>query len=717
MVTEGTVYADTQWKLITDGIIDVGVTDQVWTQNYSANSISGGTSNVIVLTNANITISSAGTSNVLIVSNTGAYVTGVVSATGNVTGNYILGNGSQLTGLPATYGNANVADYLPTYTGNLTANIISTTGNITGANLATGGTASATGNITGGNLFTGGIISATGNVTGNYILGNGSQLTGLPESYGNANVAAYLPTYTGNLSPGNLTTGGLISAVGNLTAGNVSATNLTGTLATAAQTNITSVGTLTSLSVTGNVQGGNLQTAGLISATGGITGNTLLAGGISLTGNAITSTNATITIDPNSAGGVDGAVIIAGNLSVQGNVTYIDSNVITTNEKSITLANNVNTGTAADGAGIDVGNNNLAFWRFNNATTSWQSNIGLTPVANATLDLGGGSNYWGTLYANAASVGGNVSVGNLSTAGNVTGAYILGNGSQLTGISGGNSFSPIVVSGQSNVTANSSATALTYVAGYGVLLSTDNSAKSITYALDPFAIGGSFGTVTESVTSTMDLGLVTGAVTVSYDLGTASSVDFNSVSSNITPSANATYNLGNATNQWQDLYLSGNVSAANLTGTLLTAAQPNITSIGTLSSLSVSGNVQGGNLRTAGLISATGSITGASVVGGIMTGSSVSVTGAVSGASVVGGIMTGTSLSASGNVTGGNVLTGGLISATGNVQSGNLRTAGLISATGNIQGNFILGNGSQLTGVTAGITTGKSLAITLIMGG
>jgi hypothetical protein len=42
---------------------------------------------------------------------------------------------------------------------------------------------------------------------------------------------------------------------------------------------------------------------------------------------------------------------------------------------------------------------------------------------------------------------------------------------------------------------------------------------------------------------------------------------------------------------------------------------------------------------------------------------------------------------------------------------------GNISATGNIQGNFILGNGSQLTGVTAGLTTGKSLAITLIMGG
>jgi len=42
---------------------------------------------------------------------------------------------------------------------------------------------------------------------------------------------------------------------------------------------------------------------------------------------------------------------------------------------------------------------------------------------------------------------------------------------------------------------------------------------------------------------------------------------------------------------------------------------------------------------------------------------------------------------------------------------------GTVSATGNIQGNFILGDGSQLTGVTAGLTTGKSLAITLIMGG
>jgi len=68
-----------------------------------------------------------------------------VSATGNISGNFILGNGSQLTGLPATYSNANVAAFLPTYTGALSGNS----------------------------------ASVTGNITGSFILGNGSQLTGL----------------------------------------------------------------------------------------------------------------------------------------------------------------------------------------------------------------------------------------------------------------------------------------------------------------------------------------------------------------------------------------------------------------------------------------------------------------------------------------------------------------------------------------------------------
>ena len=103
MVTEGVIYADTQWKLITDNPIVIGTTALVFTQNYSANSISGGTSNVTVYANASITVSSAGTANVLTISNNGVYVTGLVSATGNITGaNFLYANGSPVSGSGAT---------------------------------------------------------------------------------------------------------------------------------------------------------------------------------------------------------------------------------------------------------------------------------------------------------------------------------------------------------------------------------------------------------------------------------------------------------------------------------------------------------------------------------------------------------------------------------------------------------------------------------------
>jgi len=125
-----------------------------------------------------------------------------ISTTGNITGNYFLGNGSQLTGLPAAYGNANVVANLAA----LSSNPVSTTGNITA-----------------GNVLTGGTVSATGNISANFFLGNGSQLTGLPATYGNANVVANLAALasnpvstTGNVTGGNILTGGLISATGNI---------------------------------------------------------------------------------------------------------------------------------------------------------------------------------------------------------------------------------------------------------------------------------------------------------------------------------------------------------------------------------------------------------------------------------------------------------------------------------------------------------------------
>ena len=62
-------------------------------------------------------------------------LTGVFSATGNIAGNFFIGNGSQLTGVAASYGNSNVVANLAA----LGTNPVSTTGNITGGNLLTGG--------------------------------------------------------------------------------------------------------------------------------------------------------------------------------------------------------------------------------------------------------------------------------------------------------------------------------------------------------------------------------------------------------------------------------------------------------------------------------------------------------------------------------------------------------------------------------------------------
>ena len=249
MVTEGNAYADTQWKLITNDPITVGVSTLTFVQNYSANSISGGTSNVVVYSNANVTVSSNGTANVLTISDAGAYVVGLVSATGNITGNYILGNGSQLTGLQSFVGasgatgatgivgpqgatgpaGANGATGPQGATGATgpqgTAGAVGSTGatGTAGVAGATGATGTFTGTLTanvdgnGYSISNVATITATGNITGNYYFGNGSQLTGITvsTSYGDSNVVSLLANFGSNS----------ISTTGNITAANLNSAN------------------------------------------------------------------------------------------------------------------------------------------------------------------------------------------------------------------------------------------------------------------------------------------------------------------------------------------------------------------------------------------------------------------------------------------------------------------------------------------------------------
>ena len=194
-----------------------------------------------------------------------------------VVGNIIAGgiyysNGSPVSANVGNYSNANVAAYLPVYTGNIAAtDIVTNRGNIVTftAGIASAGTL-RTDNLQYANgqayqfnysnlnvanylpTYTGrltsltGNITTTGNITGTYLFGNGVYLTGLGATYGNANVADYIDGYTGNITAGNIT------VTTGITANNLSANNDLTVSGTGYLYNISSGGTSTL--TTANIQ-------------------------------------------------------------------------------------------------------------------------------------------------------------------------------------------------------------------------------------------------------------------------------------------------------------------------------------------------------------------------------------------------------------------------------------------------------------------------------
>ena len=128
--------------------------------------------------------------------------------------------------------------------------------------------------------------------------------------------------------------------------------------------------------------------------------------------------------------------------------------------------------------------------------------------------------------------------------------------------------------------------------------------------------------------------------------------------------------------------------------------------------LVIQANVGGTTYDVARALGASGTF---AVSNAATVGSTLIVTGNITG----GNLNTGAQVIATGNVTGGNIVTPGLITATGtitstaNVTGGNLRTVGLVSSTGNITsaanvaGTYFIGNGSQLTGLSLGVSVTK----------
>jgi hypothetical protein len=153
------------------------------------------------------------------------------------------------------------------------------------------------------------------------------------------------------------------------------------------------------------------------------------------------------------------------------------------------------------------------------------------------------------------------------------------------------------------------------------------------------------------------------------------------------------------------------VGAANVFNVNTTTTDANIKSNISGGNLIIQANVGGVTYNVATALGASGTF---AVSNALTVGTTASVTGNTTG----GNLITGGLVTATGNITGGNINTGALVqgvtlSATGNVQGGNLRTAGLISATGNItsaaniSGTYFIGNGSQLSGLSLGVSVTK----------
>ena len=160
------------------------------------------------------------------------------------------------------------------------------------------------------------------------------------------------------------------------------------------------------------------------------------------------------------------------------------------------------------------------------------------------------------------------------------------------------------------------------------------------------------------------------------------------------------------------------ITGANVTGTVANAtyalsagtvtanAQPNITSVGTLTSIDVTGNANiGGNLNigtgSGSNISGANVITANTFVGAVAAGSNtITTTGNISGGNIIGTIAAGSNtVTTTGNISGGNII--GTIAAgsntvttTGNISGGNLiATSGAnIAADATVGGNIVLTN-------------------------
>jgi hypothetical protein len=554
--------------------------------------------------------------------------------------------------------------------GNVTS-ALNVTGNVTGGNLLTGGLISATGNVTGGNVTTGGQVSAIGNITANtgaFFIGNGSQLTGVAATSatrivnGTSNVD--IPTANGNVTVGVggtndvvviASTGeyvtGVVSATGNVTGGNVTTGGLVSATGNVAGGNLTTGGLV---SATGNVIGGNVTTGGLVSATGNVNGGNVTTGGlVSATGNVN-----------------GGNILTSGLISAGGNITSATNvntpNVVGVSGLTLSTGGNANINLEPAGTGNIIVNN-----RYING-------LQLTPQQDADAAT---KYYVDNLVTTAISYHEQVAAATNTTLATATGGTI--SYTQPNGVSNG-------VGAFISTTGTFTTIDTANIQTVGTRILVKNEANAVLNGVYTYTNATS---ITRS-TDTDEYGPASANTLSINDYFFVSSGNVNAGSAWIVDAPSGTITFGTSQIEFaqfsQTQVYSANTSAGlSLIGTVFSAkVDNNTTAFDGLGNISVKA---GANLTTPNIGAATG--TSLSVTGAVTAGTDLSAAGNVVAGNVNATNLTGTTVSVTGNVTSGNVTTG-IISATGNLTAGNISTAGNVTATnfiGNISGNIDAG--------------------------
>jgi hypothetical protein len=638
---------------------------------------------------------------------TSATATHIIYANGS---SYLVGDGAFTfndTNKTLSVGNANI-----------------TTALNVGANITIG--AGGTSNISGVNYVSANVVTATGNITGANIITTGLANVGTLTVTGNAN--------TGNLGTNNFIATGTGSFGGNVNMNtywinNVGYPNLATDAATKSY-----VDTMVSSGISYHQPVYAATTTTLASATGGtVTYNNGTAG----IGANLTTTGSFNLIDTANVQTVGTRILVKNeaNAAWNGIYEYTSATVITrtadadqygpdsTEELSIndfffTTAGAVNKGTAFIVSGpagtITFGTSNITFSIFTTSAV-YTAGTGLTLAPNNEFSISNTAVTAGS-YGNGDSI----ATFTVNDQGQLTAASNVVSAANAANLSGTTLATGIVTSSLTAVgtLANLSVFGNANVGNIGTAGLVTASGNITGANINTGGIVSATGNVSGGNISTGGLITATGNITGGNLITTgAANIGNLSISGvvigDLIPAVNVTQNLGNSTNKWKDLWLSGStiqlgdqsiqsnaagiilsnilfvtdLVASNNISTVTLTASGNVTgaNIATGGLITVTGNANVGNIGTAGLITATGNITG----GNLITSGLITVTGNAN----IGNIGTAGIITATGNIDGGNLGTAGLLTVTGNANIGNIGTAGLVTATGNITGGNLITSG------------------------